>query len=124
VLDHSKRLFSLCSQGGVPEGSTREDVRLVARPLKDPEVVAEGPSQAPGAAVVPLDQDLQIVDVLHRSARVDTHAWQAQLDPLALARNLPPVLGRTGCLGDVLVARLLEHPPVDALSAFGLRRGG
>lgn len=60
-------------------------------------------SQAFGAAVVPLHQDLELIGVEHGAAHADAHARPEELDPLALARyELSAVLFMTLSLPHVL----------------------
>lgn len=54
--------------------------------LDDPEAVDTG-AKASRAAVVPLDENLHLVDVEHRSAAQDAGPALEELDPIPLSRD-------------------------------------
>jgi hypothetical protein len=53
--------------------------------LDEPEAIGEARAQTLRAAIVPLDEDLEVVDVVDRSARQDTEPRKNKFNPIALA---------------------------------------
>lgn|SRR3954447_13921967 len=83
-MSHESRSLGVRRFAGGGSRCSVLGVRLVARPREDPETVGKIAAQALRKPIVPLDQDLQVVDVVDGSARVDTQARQSHLDPVAL----------------------------------------
>jgi hypothetical protein len=60
-------------------------VSVICSSLNDPEAIGEARAQILRASVVPLDENLQVVHVVDRSARQDSEPRKDKFDPIALA---------------------------------------
>ena len=98
---------------------------------EDAEHVRPSP-QALGPAVVPLDEDLELIGIEHMAAQTDTETWAKELDPVALARDAGELstcwLGSAGSK-PVIVTRCYQNhlhrgsPCVKAATRSWVRRG-
>jgi hypothetical protein len=62
-------------------------VRVICPSLSDPEAIGEARAQTLRAPIVPLDENLQLVRVVDRSARLDAEPRKDTFDPIALMWN-------------------------------------